>query len=273
MQILLATDGSPQAREAAALVAGLNLCALDQILILVVDDAREHLSPTDILQTAREDLAGSPAAIDTLVRQGYADEEILAACRQWPADLLVLGAKGVTGLNRFLLGGVTARVMRYVPCSVLVVRPGKTAPRRILAGFDDSDSSRAATLSLGSFPFAENVEIELVSVLPLLDPHLQQRQTATFPSGLTELQVIDDLLAHQTQLRTAGRRVATHTLRGEPAASLLDYAQERDADLLVLGSHGSSLSERFHRFLLGSVSEKVARYAHCSVLIARQPEE
>ena len=273
MRILFATDGSTHAHQAAHLLSRLKLNAEDQIRILTVGSALESEADTDLLQDARKDFAHCAATVDTQARQGYADEEILKECQQWPAELLVVGAKGASNFKRFLLGRVAGRMLRHAPCSVLLVRPEKTALRRILVGFDDSESSRAATRHLVSFPLNKDAEVELVSVLPPLDPHAPQRREATFPSGVTELKVMDDLFAYHRQLLAVGRKSSTHILRGDPANELLSDAAERDVDLVVMGSHGSSLSERFHRFLLGSVSEKVARYAHCSVLIVRQPGE
>jgi len=55
-----------------------------------------------------------------------------------------------------------------------------------------------------------------------------------------------------------------------PAASILDYAREHDADLIVMGTHGHPTPERF---LAGSVAERVAREAPCPVLTVRQADD
>lgn len=271
MRILFATDGSTHAHQAARLLSGLKLNAEDQIRILTVGSPFESKADADLLQDSLKDFAHCKANIDTHVRQGYADEEILKECQEWSANLLVMGAKGASDFKRFLLGGVATRMLRHAPCSVLLVRPEKASLRRIMVGFDDTESSRAATLHLLSFPLHDDAEIELVSVLPHLDLHKPHRMEVTFPTGITELQVIDDLSIYHKQLLGAGRSATSKILRGDPANELIKYSAERDADLIVMGSRGNSLSERFHRFLLGSVSEKVARYIHCSVLIVRQP--
>lgn len=53
---------------------------------------------------------------------------------------------------------------------------------------------------------------------------------------------------------------------GAPAAGILARAEEAGADLVVVGSHSAM---GLKRFLLGSVAERVVRYAHCPVLVAR----
>ncbi len=58
-------------------------------------------------------------------------------------------------------------------------------------------------------------------------------------------------------------------IKGSVVDSILSVAKEWDADLIVLGSHGR---KGFDRFLLGSVAEKVANYAPCSVEIVRQKQ-
>ncbi len=60
--------------------------------------------------------------------------------------------------------------------------------------------------------------------------------------------------------------VQGHVLRGEAASALMALCDEVDADLLVVGSTGMTGAARF---LLGSVTNRCAHHAHCSVLIAR----
>jgi nucleotide-binding universal stress UspA family protein len=52
---------------------------------------------------------------------GRPEEEILRRAETTNADLIAIGTRGYSGLNRFLLGSVAQRVLRHAPCSVLVV--------------------------------------------------------------------------------------------------------------------------------------------------------
>jgi nucleotide-binding universal stress UspA family protein len=68
------------------------------------------------------------------------------------------------------------------------------------------------------------------------------------------------------ELRSAGFKVDTAVKVGDVGESIIDSAAEWCADLIVVGSHGQ---KGIQRFLLGSVSEFVARHAKCSVEIIR----
>jgi nucleotide-binding universal stress UspA family protein len=56
------------------------------------------------------------------VRHGVPHEQIVACAHEHQADVIVLGATGRTGLARVLLGSVTRRLLRRLPCSLLVVK-------------------------------------------------------------------------------------------------------------------------------------------------------
>jgi nucleotide-binding universal stress UspA family protein len=70
------------------------------------------------------------------------------------------------------------------------------------------------------------------------------------------------------RLRLAGFDVSTSVREGDVKTVILDCAAEWAADLIIVGSHGR---KGIARVVLGSVSEAVARYAQCSVVIARLP--
>lgn len=71
--------------------------------------------------------AGAPADAATAhFREGTVAAEILGFAEQHAVDLIVLGAQGLTGLERFVLGSVTEKVMRQAPCPVLVVKVPRT---------------------------------------------------------------------------------------------------------------------------------------------------
>ncbi|MCC7528415.1 MAG: universal stress protein [Candidatus Melainabacteria bacterium] len=59
------------------------------------------------------------------VREGYVTDTILEAAKEWPADLIVVGSHGRTGITRLLLGSVSEAVVSQAPCSVEIVKMPK----------------------------------------------------------------------------------------------------------------------------------------------------
>lgn len=59
------------------------------------------------------------------VREGYVTDTILEAAKDWPADLIVVGSHGRTGITRLLLGSVSEAVVSQAPCSVEIVKMPK----------------------------------------------------------------------------------------------------------------------------------------------------
>jgi nucleotide-binding universal stress UspA family protein len=286
MRILFATDGSKEALAAAQLLASLPLEVEDSLTLLAVvpqDDEREaehtlaEPRPGEdeaALASAREIMCYSAATLRSEVRHGSAAQEILRAAAEHPTDLLVVGACGLSSVARFMLGSVAERVARHASCPVLVVRPLSGVLREVILGVDDSPCSARAAEWFRRFPLPPDCEVRLSTVLPLLDTWFRSHVTVGPPLAehVTTLAERERDEA-QRRLRSlaasfapAGKRTATEIRSGDPSLGLLQVAEEEGADLIVVGSHGQSAIERF---LLGSVSERVLRHAHCSVLIVR----
>lgn len=126
-RVLLADDGSPDARSAAALVAGWPILRESQFRVVTVAETRSEAgSPLEvaerIAQASADRLRGAGLAADTEVRQGDPAEAIVAAAGAWPADLIVIGTRGQTGLTRLLHGSVARKVLLHAGCSVLIER-------------------------------------------------------------------------------------------------------------------------------------------------------
>jgi nucleotide-binding universal stress UspA family protein len=64
----------------------------------------------------------------TVLVAGVPFDAIVRTAAQEAADMIVMGTHGRSGLNRFLLGSVTERVLRLAPCPVLTVRERDTTP-------------------------------------------------------------------------------------------------------------------------------------------------
>lgn len=74
------------------------------------------------VQTVRRRLQQCGLALDSRVRHGSAGAEIVAEAKDWGADLVLVGAHGHGGIERFFMGDVAQYVVAHAPCSVEVVR-------------------------------------------------------------------------------------------------------------------------------------------------------
>jgi nucleotide-binding universal stress UspA family protein len=84
----------------------------------------------DRLRAFADENVGENVPAELEVRVGQPAEQILAAARESQCDSIMLSTRGLTGLDRYLIGSVADRVARLAPCPVVLLRPGKRAPSR-----------------------------------------------------------------------------------------------------------------------------------------------
>ena len=84
----------------------------------------------DRLRAFADENVGKNVPADLEVHIGQPAEEIVAAARESKCDSIMLSTRGLTGLDRFLIGSVAHRVAQLAPCPVVLVRPGKHSPDR-----------------------------------------------------------------------------------------------------------------------------------------------
>jgi nucleotide-binding universal stress UspA family protein len=146
---------------------------------------------------------------------------------------------------------------------------------KILLAIDDSDFSRAAVSAvIKEFrPAAAEVHVlHVVEPLRLAPPLVGAGVGPSVPGdfiGAVEdwLDQAEGLVSQTARsLESAAFRVTTSVSEGDPKTQILNFAENWKPNLIVVGSHGR---RGLDRFLLGSVSEAVARHARCSVQIVR----
>ena len=204
------------------------------------------------------------------VGAGASDTVIVRRADEVAADLIVVGGEGETGLATQRLGEVARRVVRHARGSVLVARRGPGSGK-ILAATDFSDPSLPAVASAAeetrrrgaSLTVVHNVDPELDSFGPEVVSTLLQLFSDDIMAEVGR-GARDRLVEVLRRLGVEGEAVITH---GAASASILRLAQELPADLVVVGrSGGTGLANA----LVGSVAERVVRWAECSVLVVRR---
>jgi len=142
---------------------------------------------------------------------------------------------------------------------------------RILLAIDDSKFSEAAIEAVIEQARPHGTEVRVLHVLES-PPLLVAREMGGYDPALetaweSERQRAKAVVAKAAELlRARGLKVAAAVEDGDPKSKILDVAEEWQADLIVLGSHGR---KGLNRFLMGSISDAVARHARCSVEIVR----
>ena len=140
----------------------------------------------------------------------------------------------------------------------------------IVVGIDGSDTATEAVRQATALALAVGARIELVSAYePVTDARL--RESIVVPEDLHWIinpreDVEATLAAAAAEIREAGVAVEVFARQGDPADAILDVAEERGSDLIVVGNKGMTGAKRF---LLGSVPNKISHHAPCSVLIIR----
>jgi len=189
------------------------------------------------------------------------------------ADLVVVGTHGRQGLEALVMGSVAERIARHASCSVLAARPlrnPKRQERHVLVCTDFSTASQATLYQSGQLRKLFGNRITMLHVFasaaqPLLRDHPGRRSLGDETTLGLLRRALDDL-----NQRYYGGRADPALVEGDhPADAIVAYAEAREVDLIVVGTHGRT---RLSRLLIGSVAERVARTADCSVWVSRNVE-
>ncbi len=288
MRVLLATDGSKHAEQAASLLARLphsNPLELTVLAVTPMLDFHGSIEVVEWMKHSKEGeklkgleachriervFEGANAKVTSQVVDGHPGSTIVAQAESLGAELVVLGAVGLNTLNRLMLGSVSDFVATHAPCSVLVVRPNQTAaPHRELKlciADDASPPAEFALKDLSRFGWGSHTQIDVVNVV--VTPFSYSEIPITYDAESIRLAMLEKLNQRIGDYHSLSPHVQTHAVEASHVGEgLVDFSKRHSSDLLVLGSTGHGL---LARFLMGSASRFALRHAHCSVWIARQ---
>ncbi|MFW5956511.1 MAG: universal stress protein [Halorhabdus sp.] len=285
--ILVPTDGSTAAEKAAetalalakrfdASIHAINVTELDDVPAHVESEATEELTQLgeETVATIADQATEAGVATTTQVIETTepTHQAIIEYATGHGVDLIVMGTHGRTGFNRLVLGSVTERTLRLSPIPVLTVHEETNLDpdfETVLVPTDGSDAAGVAADHGIKFAAATDAAMHVVHVVDLT--------TGFGESGSVEIlaalkeasqRAVDDIIdrADEADLRS----VEASVLSGMPVRGLLDYVDERDIDLIVMGTHGRT---GLDRYLLGSVTEKIVRLADVPVLTVAPSED
>jgi nucleotide-binding universal stress UspA family protein len=248
-RILVAVDGTPESLDACRQAARLaepqatieaaisSVFSPETASALGAQDMADQLAQTaSSALVAAAGILGPDAELRRL--QGLTVDALLEECERMQASLLAIGTHGHSRFEEIVLGGVAGELVHQASCAVLVARPVPdlaTFPQEIVVGIDGSDEAERA------FDAARGLAARRHSRLRSVVAHGGKRVN----------------IAQVTR-----RHRHAQDLAAAPVPALVEAAS--CADLLVVGSRG------LHGIrALGSVSERVAHQAACSVLVVR----
>jgi nucleotide-binding universal stress UspA family protein len=220
------------------------------------------------LEAASLEFDGVPCA--TFLQEGRISDAVNALAKEKETDLIVLGSHGRGGLGKLVLGSVAEEVFRRASCPVLIVGPGVQAShqcelelRNILFATDlesNSDASIRYALSL-----AEEFQAHITLLHVIADKEHEHRPDHNrFVSYFFHR--LFEKIPQEAELWCEPEIVVQC---GDPAERILGVAEERPADLIVVGVHPTSNPNRAAH-TPGSTVARVIREAACPVLTVRE---
>jgi nucleotide-binding universal stress UspA family protein len=208
---------------------------------------------------------------------GHAAEEITRVAKDETVDITLAATQGRRVLKRMLLGSVTERLMRTLPCPLLVIPAADGGAsqgmpqadlrfKRILVGCDFSPDADLAFQHALSMAQEFQAELHLMHVIET--PLYTETLKPVFAHRPASTVMIRDFL--QSKIEGLVPEEARHWCQpvtvleeGQPYIQLLRYAEDHEIDLIVLGVRGHGLIDTM---FVGSTTDRVLRRSNCPVL-------
>lgn len=208
------------------------------------------------LERIRTELLGNPEyaglSIQTRVGDGYLHSTIKNVAEEDDVDLVVMGTKGASGLNEFLLGSNTEKVIRTSPCPVLAVPAGaeKFIPKTVLLPTTLKDDQLTTFRFLAEWQkiFGFNVQVLYMNN----------------PSSLESDSSAEDL--KNTLAKKAGLHVSEAIITTESFfedTTILGFSDQIKADLIVMATHQR---KGISHVVFGSITEDTVNHSLVPVL-------
>jgi nucleotide-binding universal stress UspA family protein len=233
----------------------------------------EHLQRSAAGQL--DEVDGVQAGIHTT--RGRPASVIVDHARSIGADLLVLGAHHQPAVARFLLGSTSEKIVRMSDIPMLIATEPRERPfERVLAAFDLSPVSRAALDAAVTMAILDKAVMRVLYVDEPVNAavvhHMSLGQISAV--GMDGARAIVDAMHREAKVKFEEVVAETNENRevqvepkvrvGHAGDEIVREADEWDADLVVLGTHGAGF---FERVMMGSRSLHVLRHSERTTLL------
>ena len=217
----------------------------------------------------RDELLDTFAGINTevLIEEGDIQSCLQSAIEKHNTDLVVIATRGRTGVAKVLLGSVAEEIFRTLPCPVLTVGPhsdpAKANIREILLATDFGSESQSAAAYAVSLAQEYQARLTLLHVVPERKPG---ELVSWFDVQESSKQLLRKLVPAEAEAWCKPEYLVE---RGDPAERILDLANLRAVDLIVLGAQPEKGIPGAATHLPIATAHKVVAHANCPVLTVR----
>lgn len=281
--ILLATDLSSRCDRAMDRAAQLaNLWAARLIVLNVLESDEELLDrqqmadlpswrqPPDreavVAAQVRRDLREDLKAIEVRVVEGAAASTIDAVAREVGADLIVIGIARDETFGRYFLGSTVERLSRQTLVPLLIVKNRLRPYSEVLVATDFSPPSQHALTAAARFFPA--VPLTLLHAWEVPFAGFLDKPRFRDEMGLLEKEACSEFVS-QSQLSAQQRQdLRVLVEHGSPEMMIRAYMQDKNVDLVVVGTHGRS---GLFDVRLGGTAKRILETAPGDVLLIREP--
>jgi len=202
--------------------------------------------------------------IETICEEGEIYERIIELADAENYDLIVMGKKGMSLIEKAFVGSVTSRVIGYSRQDVLVIPHGaKVSWKNILIATDGSLYGEAAARKAIEIAARYHSEIKALSVVDVT-VEFMLRANEIYESLVAKAKGFTNGIKEKAS--AAGVKAETLVRDGEVYKVIIDTAKEHQTDMIVMGSLGRT---GIKRLLMGSTAERVLGHATFPVLIVK----
>ncbi|MGD1863121.1 MAG: universal stress protein [Phormidesmis sp.] len=223
------------------------------------------------LAEAVTELDLDPSQVNAVLREGEPKDVVGKVADEVDADLVVMGSRGLKGLNAILGNSVSQYVFQLSSRPMLLVKDDLYAVKsikRILVAIDKSDSAKASLdVAIDLARDVEGSEIILVHSISKLRGKLEE--------AIRDRPENDPVLADAiAKVRRMGISYRCMAPEGKPGLRICELADQLNVNLLILGSPDrrptiAKAMPDLDRLLGDSLSDYVRVYANCPVLLTR----
>jgi len=228
----------------------------------------------ELAETTRQ----SGLTVSTCLENGPPGSQLIEMAERANADLVVIGTRGLTGFEHLVLGSTAEYVVRHCPCPVLTVHPEDDSPKDpvklvIVPTNLGPGAGDAVAAFTRLFEGADRPRVLLAfadPTPPYLEPFKHETLEKWGQPDVRREDIEKKMAPTVAKFESAGLEVETEILDGGPVQAITELARERDADMILMSTHGRSA---LANVLVGRTAQRIVQHAPCLVLTVRSSKK